>query len=330
MVRGAVFGFGAVSVLALLPLVARELLGGNAATYGALLGFFGLGAVGAALALRRLRARLETELIVRGAFLCLALALPVVGLSRSLWATGLAALVAGFAWQCTMALFNISVQLSTPRWVLGRIISVLQVFTFTGMTLGSWLWGEVAAAVSVPAALYAAAAVCLGGAGLGLVVRLPEEADDNLEPHGFRPPSPVLDIGLLSGPIKIEVEYVVPPQQTAAFLKLMARRRVIRLRDGAESWSLYRDLAHPDHWHEAYRAPTWAGYLRHMARRTTTDAANFRQIVALLGDAPAPVTRRWIERPADPQQLPPQVVPPGPAPDAAAGVPPDDDRVAQG
>ena len=57
-----------------------------------------------------------------------------------------------------------------------------------------------------------------------------------------------------------------------------------------------------------------------MARRTTTDAANFRQIVALLGDAPAPVTRRWIERPADPQQLPPQVVPPGPAPDAAAGV----------
>jgi MFS family permease len=46
MGRGAVFGFAAVSVMALLPLVARDTLGGTALTYGILLGCFGLGAIG--------------------------------------------------------------------------------------------------------------------------------------------------------------------------------------------------------------------------------------------------------------------------------------------
>ncbi|WP_232829353.1 MFS transporter [Tropicimonas sp. IMCC34043] len=304
MMRGAIFGFGAVSFLALLPLVARDMLQGTASTYGLILGFFGVGAVGAAMSLRRLRERFDTETIVRIAFLCLAVALPLTGLSRSVWLTGVAGMIAGFAWQCSMALFNIAVQLSTPRWVLGRIISVLQVFTFTGMSLGSWLWGEVATRFAVPEALFGAAAVCLLGGLLGLVVRLPEEGRDNLEPHnGAAPPVPALDIDMRSGPIKVQVEYIVPDEKTEAFLELMARRRVIRQRDGALGWSLYRDLAEPERWHESYRAATWAGYLRHLARRTTTDAENYKLLVALLGGDPRAKARRWIERPPDPRQL---------------------------
>ena len=43
--RGFVFGLAAIACQALLPLVVREHLGGNALVYGILLGAFGFGAV---------------------------------------------------------------------------------------------------------------------------------------------------------------------------------------------------------------------------------------------------------------------------------------------
>ena len=46
MTRGMVFGFGAISVLSLLPLVARDLLHGGAVTYGVTLGCYGVTNVG--------------------------------------------------------------------------------------------------------------------------------------------------------------------------------------------------------------------------------------------------------------------------------------------
>ena len=50
LLRAAIFGLGASSVLALLPLVAKHLVAGGPLTYGALLGAFGVGAVTGAVA----------------------------------------------------------------------------------------------------------------------------------------------------------------------------------------------------------------------------------------------------------------------------------------
>ena len=44
LIRGAAFGVLGSSIWALMPLIARDLIGGNAVTYGALLGAFGSGA----------------------------------------------------------------------------------------------------------------------------------------------------------------------------------------------------------------------------------------------------------------------------------------------
>ena len=49
LARSCVFGLGASSILALLPLVAKHLISGGPLTYGLLLGAFGAGAVGSAL-----------------------------------------------------------------------------------------------------------------------------------------------------------------------------------------------------------------------------------------------------------------------------------------
>ena len=180
-------------------------------------------------------------------------------------------------------------------------MSLLQVFTFSGMTLGSYVWGRIATESGIGTALDVSALLCLGGALLGLVLRLPSDEMRNLDPFGaFTPPEPALDITLQSGPIKVSVEYRIPGEHCESFLALMARRRVIRLRDGAQAWSLFRDLVDPDLWHEGYRVPNWAAYLRHMQRRTNADAENFTALLELhSGDAP-PQARRWIERPAEP------------------------------
>ena len=55
--RSFIFGLGAIAVLALLPLVARDLIRGSAITYGLLLGSFGIGAIGGALMNTHVRQR---------------------------------------------------------------------------------------------------------------------------------------------------------------------------------------------------------------------------------------------------------------------------------
>src|ERR1044072_397070 len=55
LLRAAVFGFGASSILALLPLVAKHLVSGGPLTHGLLLGAFGIGAVAGATGAARVR-----------------------------------------------------------------------------------------------------------------------------------------------------------------------------------------------------------------------------------------------------------------------------------
>lgn len=115
MFRGFIFGLAAVSILALLPLVARDLVKGSALTYGTMLGCFGAGAIGGALLNARIRERWNNEMIVRASFLGFALSAVILALSRDMWLSCLALLPAGACWVLALSLFNVTVQLSTPR-----------------------------------------------------------------------------------------------------------------------------------------------------------------------------------------------------------------------
>ena len=85
MLRGLLFGLGAVSILALLPLIARDLVRGGAFVYGILLGFFGLGAICGGLLNATIRKRFSNEAIVRGAFIGFGLATMMLSQSTWLW-----------------------------------------------------------------------------------------------------------------------------------------------------------------------------------------------------------------------------------------------------
>ncbi|TRC81822.1 MFS transporter [Mesorhizobium sp. WSM4307] len=298
LVRGAAFGFSAGAVLALLPLVARDVVKGDALTYGIMLGSFGIGAVGGALISVRLRQLLSSETMVRCAFAGFAVCAFNAALSHHAWQTSLGLLVGGACWVIALSHFNVTVQMATPRWVVGRVLSVYQTATFGGIALGSWIWGVVADAHGAETALIAAAIAMLAGGAIGLVLPLPQQQVLNLDPlNRFKEPHLALDLKPRSGPIAIMIEYIIRHEDEAEFLATMAERGRIRRRDGARNWTLARDLENPSIWIEHYHTPTWLEYVRHNGRITHADAMVGERLRALhSGDEP-PRVRRVIERP---------------------------------
>jgi MFS family permease len=295
--RGFVFGLTAVVVLALLPLIARDTLAGDSFTFGLLLGAFGFGAVLGGLWSAAIARHLSSEWMVRLSFLCMALATACVSLSVWLPVTMIAVGLSGGAWVVTLALFNTSVQLSTPRWVVGRALSFYQMATFGGMALGSWIWGSLVEALTLNQALQLAAASMLPGIAIGFRWPVPPRVDRDLEPLGRWQEPPVgMDILPRSGPISVAVEYLIDAEDVAEFSELMFERRRIRRRDGARQWTLLHNLEHRNQWIERFELPTWAAYVRFHTRTTQEDARVGERIRALHRGSDLPRVRRMLVR----------------------------------
>jgi MFS family permease len=297
MLRACLFGMAAVSSLALLPLVARELVAGGALTYGGLLGAFGVGAIIGGAINGRVRERLSNEWIVRLACIGFGLSNILLGFSSSVWLSLLLLLPAGACWVMALSLFNVTVQLSTPRWVVARALSLYQTATFGGMAVGSWVWGLAADAYGPAMALMGSGGVLIASAIVGLLYRLPEFGALNLDPlDHFREPELRLDLKARSGPIMIMIDYTIAQEDVPAFLAAMTARRRIRIRDGAKQWVLLRDLENPETWTESYHVPTWVEYLRHNQRRTQADAEVTEALTKLHRGPERPRVHRMIER----------------------------------
>src|SRR5690606_7220000 len=119
----------------------------------------------------------------------------------------------------------------------------------------------------------------------------------NLDPLArWTEPEVALEIQPRSGPIVVTVEYRIRESDVLAFLGAMAERRRIRRRDGAQSWSLLRDLADPELWIERYQSPTWLDYVRQHQRATQDDAGVGERIRTLHVGPGSPRVRRRIER----------------------------------
>ncbi|TNC44871.1 MFS transporter [Rubellimicrobium rubrum] len=302
LLRAVVFGVGASAINALMPLIARELVGGGPLTYGLLLGAFGVGAVCGALGSTRLRAWLSTEALVRGAILAFAAAAVLAGLSGSILPTVIALLLAGAGWVLALSSFNVTVQMSTPRWVVARALSLYQMAAFGGMAGGSWLWGTVAERNGLAPALFMAAGVLLACALIGLVLPLVDVKGRDLGPlRTWREPETVVPVDGRTGPVVIAVEWRIAEADEPEFLHVMTERRRIRRRDGAHNWMLMRDLADPQLWVERYDAATWHDYVRLNNRLTREDAAIIERLRELHRGGWPPQVRRMVEREARPR-----------------------------
>jgi MFS family permease len=297
ILRGFAFGFGGIVALALLPLIARDLVKGGPLTFGILLGAFGVGAVAGAFLSARLRAMLATETLVRATFIVFAAAVTIAAVTTWMWLMMAALFAAGACWVLTLSTFNATVQLSAPRWVVGRALALYQMATFGGMSLGSWLWGVLAEDHGIARALILAAILQAAAVIVALPFRLADLETLDLSPlRAFTAPDTEVPVDARSGPVVITIDYVIDPADEVAFLTVMAERRRIRRRDGARHWHLLRDLSDPTRWIERYHVPTWLDYVRHNQRRTRADATVSEQLRRLhRGDGP-PVVTRMLER----------------------------------
>ncbi len=297
LLRSLVFGFGGSALMALMPVVAKHLIGGGPLTYGALLGAFGVGAVAGGLATARLRQAISTQAIVRWSSIAVGAGAALAATSPYLVVTMAALILAGAGWVLTLSTFNVAVQMSAPRWVVARALSLYQMAAFGGMAAGSWLWGNVATHHGVSTALYLGAVVTFVSVLIGRWLTLPQTEQLNLDPlRVWTAPPTAVPVQPQTGPVVVTVEYVIDEADILEFLGAMAERRRIRRRDGARYWTLLRDLADARVWIERYETATWLDYIRHNNRLTHDDAIIPERLRALHRGDELPRVRRMIER----------------------------------
>lgn len=272
LARAFLFGLTTATATALAPLAAKDLLAGNAGVFGILLGASGVGAVLGALFVGDIRHRFSTENAVRVFTIGTGLALVAIGLSHTLVLTAAAFFVIGACNILSIALMNVGVQLSAPRWVTARALSLYSSALTAGIGIGAWAWGEFAGAHGVGAAFIASGAAV--GATLLLAFFLPLPSDQEIDTSSVKigsEPEVALALTMRSGPVVIEVEYDVDPDKARDFYEVMTKMQRVRQRIGGFDWSIARDIENPALWTERYHCPTWGDYLRMRDRYTAQD-----------------------------------------------------------
>lgn len=274
IVRASAFSFFAMAFLALLPLVARVRLEGNANTYTMLLAAVGTGAIIAVSLLPYLRRRLSRDRLVIVGTALQALATIALAEATAGWVAALAALLSGGAWITVMNALTVAAQISLPDWVRARGMAVYQVVGMACAMLGSVVWGQVAALATIEVSLVAA--------GLGALVtlvlvrhkRVGGMRELDLTPVRLWPEfASSLPIENDQGPVMVSIEFRIDPARTEAFTELMAESRRWRLRMGAVHWGLMRDIANPGRYVEQFVMESWVDRLRQIERLTNEDIA---------------------------------------------------------
>ncbi|APG93420.1 MFS transporter [Sinorhizobium americanum] len=298
IVRGTLFGFAAISTLALLPLIARDILKGGPISYGIMMGGFGAGALLAGLMNPKLRRILSQEWLVVLACIACAICQISLALTSSLAIATLSLAAGGAGWLTAWSGLGVNVQLASPRWVVGRTISIYSAFTYGGIAAGSWFWGVVVQNHSLPIALGWSSAATLAVAALGLKLPISNRSDSELEPSGgFSAPAIALDLKPRSGPILVTTEYAISEENIDMFLEIMQKRRYAQSRVGARQWTLTRDVQQSSRWLETFRTPTWTDFHRLHNRLTDADKELDRELLKVSKRMSPPRTNILVERP---------------------------------
>lgn len=147
----------ASSVVSLLPLAAKLNVGLAASGFGLLYAAIGVGSVVMVLVLPMLRRLAGEETIAFGAMVVWALGVVGFALASSPWVAVAALFIAGFGLMGVVNVLFTNVISGLADWVRGRGVALAILSAWLGISIGSLLWGVIAAASSVTIALAIAA-----------------------------------------------------------------------------------------------------------------------------------------------------------------------------
>ncbi|SIO64082.1 Predicted arabinose efflux permease, MFS family [Bradyrhizobium erythrophlei] len=294
LMRAAIFFAFSSALWALLPLVARQLLGGNAGFYGVLLGAVGAGAILGALALPRLRRRFDADGLLLGAAVIAAIIMAVLALAPPRWLAVVILLGLGGAWIVALTTLNGAAQAILPNWVRGRGLAVYLMIVNGAMAGGSLGWGIVAGALSVPVTLLVSACGLFVVAIVLHRIKLPAgEAD--LKPSNYWPEPLTADpVEHDRGPVLVLIEYRIAKDDRPKFFECLKRLSQARRRDGAYGWGITEDAADSERIVEWFMVESWAEHLRQHHRLSNADADIQRETTQFhIGPNP-PVVRHFL------------------------------------
>ena len=256
----------------LLPIIAKDTLGGNAAFFGTLMGAVGVGAVLGAFLLPPLKARFSAnQLVMIGTFGTAV----VTGLFAIVEDQSLAiavSLIFGASWVLVLSSVNVSAQQALPEWVRARGLAVFMVVFYGSMSLGSAFWGWLASVTSVEASMLAASSGGIAFIFASFRSRLQQGQDLDLKPSNHWPEPVIHDaVAREQGPVIIQICYEVATEDRDVFLRAVYLLKAARQRDGAYNWGVYEDAARQGIFIEHFVEDSWMEHLRHHERVTRSD-----------------------------------------------------------
>jgi MFS family permease len=266
--RAALFLFPASAVFALLPVAAARRWHLDASGYGITLGAIGFGAVLAVVVAPALHRRVSANVLLAAAavtygcgplavaWLSFAAAVPVLMLS-------------GTSWLITLTTLNAEAQMSLPRWVRARGLSVYLLVSTGSQAISSYVWGAIATRAGLQPAL-TCSAVALGVAALSVIVLPlhPSIAKVSIEVSTAWPtPTLVFEPCPSDGPVLVTVRYQVAADNFDSFIEAMSAVRLSRLRTGGHSWQLYHSAGQPETFLEKFTVASWTEFERQRLER---------------------------------------------------------------
>ncbi|HOZ67648.1 MAG TPA: MFS transporter, partial [Burkholderiaceae bacterium] len=235
LVRISIFFFTSTALVALMPLIARNLHGGGAGTFTLMLASMGAGAIVSTAFLPQLRRAMSRDTLVLSGAAVQSVAMLVMAFTVHSGVAVIAMICAGAAWITTANTLSVSAQMGLPDWVRARGMSTYQMAIMGSSALGAAVWGQVATLIDVNTSLIIAA--CAGLLSMALVNRVMRDQSliEDITPsnaikipHADEPPE--------HGNVMIMVEYLIDPARADEFRALMVQARRSRLSHGALSW----------------------------------------------------------------------------------------------
>ena len=261
LLHAALFLFPASALLALLPVVAARRWHLGASGYGVSVAAVGLGAVLAVTVAGLIRLRLSDNLQLAAS--AAAYGVAIVAVARLPFAAAIPFLViSGMAWLITLTTLNAAAQLTLPRWVRARGLSVYLLVATGSQAIGSYVWGAFATRAGLDVALLWSAV------GLGIVVLSvavlplpPATGKTNVEvSHAWPTPTLMFEPCPDDGPVLVAVRYRVAAENLENFVQSMGNVRRSRLRTGGHSWRLYHSVGQPDIFLERFTVASWSEF----------------------------------------------------------------------
>ena len=283
------------ALVSLLPLVARDLHGGGPGAFTLMLSAMGVGAILAALWLPRWRQRIDGgQFITLGTGVQAAMSVLII-VTDEIWIALPAMMAVGMAFITVANTLNIAAQAAMPDWVRARGMSIYQMSLMGGAAAGSLVWGHVAGRFGVDVSIIVAAA-----SGVALLLATRHMTIDWGQQIDFSPasiagaPEPAFPVDADEGPVMVTIRYQIDPARAAEFAQVMERTRRARLRQGALSWGLFRDVSQPGSYVEYFVDENWLEHQRRLQRFTAFDAELREQRMAFHVGSEPPVIRRYV------------------------------------